>query len=94
MAKDKIIYVAPRQTLADVALQYCGTIAAEEAIAKASGIDYNTRLVTGQELTIPASAPVNSAVLAYLTTNNVKPSTPIRKTGIDYWYIGGDFIVS
>ncbi len=92
-----MITVEQGQSLRDVAIQYCGDVAAALDIAVINGISITQQLVAGSTLAIPSV--VKKDIVNYLAVNNLIPATDKEHTsstlsGIGYWQIERDFIVS
>lgn len=89
------ILVKNRQTIWDIALQYCGTADAAFAIAKLNGIGLTDVLPPGLELQVPGV--YNTRNIAYYESNKIEPATalpPVQDAneGIGYWIIEDDFV--
>lgn len=85
MSLVNIQIVQAGQTLADFCLQHCGTTAAQEAVIKANALSYNSVLVPGQKLVVPANAPVNIAVRDFYAKNKIVPTTISRDDNNTIW---------
>ncbi|MFS2189808.1 hypothetical protein ACCC92_24240 [Mucilaginibacter sp. Mucisp84] len=98
----KPVEVLEGQTLADLAIQNFGSIEAWFSFAELNGKAITDDLYSGQVLQY-STTPNNKQVLQTYTDNGYKPASattvpgqeqPDQLTGIDYWIIGNDFIVS
>lgn len=98
----KQVPVMEGQTIADLAIQQLGSIEALFDLAKLNGFGVTNVLFSGQLLDYSLT-PVDQAVLKTYTDNGYKPASattvagqgqPDQLTGIDYWIIESDFIVS
>ncbi len=90
------------QTLLDLAIQECGSVAAAFELAVANGMSLTDDLTPGQNISIPETVENgDTQVLSYVQKNNVRPASADFESsaaqtlqGIDYWIIGVDFKVS
>lgn len=95
-----MITVQPRQTLLDIAMQYLGDATRVVELANLNGIGITDTLTTGQQLQIPAPAinAVVSTIITVLARLGLAPAsgdyTTQLPSGIGYWFIQQDFIVS
>ena len=93
------VIVNEGQCLADIALQYCGSMSYLMDICTANGLNPDTQLTPGASLEVPV---VTSPVLNYLRKKGIviacfteiNPQGPAPASGIGFWRIGEDFIVS
>ena len=86
--------VKPGQTLADIAIQYCGGIGAWPELATLNGLAMTASLSGGQVLKLPA--PVDKRTVAVFKTGEYFPAAgqivPYGD-GIGWWIIQNDLIV-
>lgn len=87
------------QTPFDLAVMHCGSFEAAWSLAKQNGISVTSELIPGQEMKLPGV--VDGSVVQYMQVGGYSPATQIKETGsvpvpsgIGYWTIGVDFIVS
>jgi hypothetical protein len=82
------IIIQPGQTLADIAIQWCGSLSAWPLIAALNGLGFTDLLTAGTSLLVPEATEKRTAQYfaqgGYIT----------ELEGIDYWYIELDFKVS
>lgn len=87
--------VKPGQTLADMAIQYCGSLSALPSLATLNGLSVTGALTPGQSLLLPD--PVDKRVVAVFESGGYCPAVgqlvPYGE-GIGWWFIENDFIVS
>lgn len=97
-----LVTVLNNQTLQDIAILYCGTIAALFDIALLNNVSITDDLVPGQILEIPSKDYGFQEVVNYFISNEIQPATILTKenteameglTGIDYWIIEDTFTV-
>lgn len=69
----KQIIVKNRQTLWDIALQYCGSAQAALSIARSNNIALTDTPTPGTELTVPDV--INKKVVEYYSLNGIVPAT-------------------
>ncbi|MCD7973985.1 MAG: hypothetical protein LUG18_15215 [Candidatus Azobacteroides sp.] len=90
------IIVRNKQTLFDLAIQYCGQAESVFDVALANGLSITDRLTPGETLKMP---PVEKKrIVEYFAVNQFIPATEYEEIqlceGIGCWYIEIDFIVS
>lgn len=69
------IKVLQAQSLADIALQYCGTLQALFDIAVLNGLSITQELEPGQELELPDTDYGFKEVVNYYRANKLEPAT-------------------
>jgi hypothetical protein len=91
--------ILDRQSLADIAIQYCGDASAAYAIAELNDISVTNELNAGDELILPDA--INSNLVNYYSNNGIVPATMVTDDdmsaddgGLGYMALGFDFIVS
>lgn len=96
----RTVTVLNNQSLADLAIQECGTLEAVLELAIANGISVSDTLRPGQVLSIP-EVDGNDDAARYYKANALKPASAVaegfdipRKEGIGYWAIETEFKVS
>jgi hypothetical protein len=98
----KQITVLNNQTLLDVAIRHCGTVAAVVTIAILNNISVTDELTPGQLITIPKIGYGYQEVIDYFNQNKIEPATALtdenkilieENAGIDFWEIENNFIV-
>lgn len=89
-----LVVVEPGQSLADIAIQWCGNTAEWPSIAALNGVGLTDTLSVGTAIIVPA--PNDKRVAQYFKRGGYKPSTGeiTALEGIDYWFIELDFKVS
>lgn len=96
-----VVTVKQGQSLLDIAVQYCGDAAAAFDIAKINNLTFSSSLEAGTSINLIPS--LNEGLSKYFKNGNHTPATAANlKTqiiepilsGIDYWAIETDFIVS
>ena len=89
------------QSILDVALQQCGSIEAIFEMAALNSISVTDDLLAGNSLVMPEAK--DGKVVSYYSINRVTPATAVTANdlmhtiadeGIEFWAIGGEFIVS
>ncbi|MDK7675111.1 hypothetical protein QP547_04710 [Weeksella virosa] len=97
------VKILHNQTLLDIAIQQYGTASAAFDLALANGISLTADLEVGNLLEIPLDDYGAGLIANYYKANKLKPATAIEvlkltevelPSGIDYWAIEFDFIVS
>jgi hypothetical protein len=88
--------VHERQTIQDVAIQWCGSPEDVVQVAQLNGIGITDDVAEGTVLLLPAKS--NAAVVSGLVPYGNVPVSGIEAgtaapTGIGYWFIENDFIV-
>lgn len=63
-----------RQTLADIAIEYCGNFEAVIDIARANDISITATLTAGQPIIIPDQAPTIPKIVAQLRQQGIHPA--------------------
>lgn len=89
-----IITSKPGQSLADLAIQYCGSLSALPTLAALNGFEVTAQISPGQLLKRPD--PVDKKVVSTFEIGSYFPATgDILKygDGIGWWIIENDFIV-
>ena len=88
------IIVEPGQTMADIAIQWCGSLAAWPLIAELNGLGFTDVLTAGTSIIVPEVTDKRTA--QYFDRGGYKPSTGevTELEGIDYWFVELDFKVS
>jgi hypothetical protein len=88
------ITVYPGQTLADIALRYCGQLEAAFTIAHLNDVGITVPLEAGQQLTVPE--PDDPRTVQLLERGGHQPAAQVIEEGqgIGYWTIEENFIVS
>lgn len=96
-----MITVTSRQSVLDIALQYCGALEAAFDIALSNGISLSDDLTIGQQLVVPE--PIDKTMAWHYNVNGILPATAITMEeindilnigdGIGFWGIEIDFIV-
>lgn len=88
--------VQPSQTLADLAVQHCGSFAALPALAALNGLAITADVAAGTALLLPEVVDKRTAAV-YRSAGYVpavgRTDPALLLEGIDYWGIGYDFIV-
>lgn len=88
--------VQDRQTLLDIALQYCGDFASAIEIARLNGLALSDDPTPGTELQLPDVA--NARVVANFKALGISPATALNDGdlpgGLGYLIVGEDFRVS
>jgi len=91
--------VLERQSLLDIAMQYCGDASAAFAIAVLNGISASDGLIVDSELLLPDV--IDSDVVKYYINNDIQPATTVTDRemnaqlgGLGFMSLGIDFIVS
>lgn len=82
------------QSLADIAIQYCGGLEAWSALAALNGVGMTAAITPGQVIKIPV--PVNKRTVAVFKAGPHFPATGEIQpygSGISWWIIENDFIV-
>ena len=69
----RAVIVKERQSIADIALQYCGDVEAVFRISELNDISVPESLSVGMELIIPDV--INKRVVDYYTNNEISPAT-------------------
>lgn len=97
-----MITVASKQSVLDLALQYCGGLEAAFELARLNDISITDDLSVGQQLAMPAI--LSKDVTNYYSVNDICPATAITidaineivgdGEGVEFWAIEYDFIVS
>lgn len=96
------IYVIERQTLADLAIQIFGNVEFMFDIAELNNLSVSDYLTPGMKLKLPAIISENDNNLFY-KSNRLYPASGWTVTeqqeaevltGIGYWYVETDFVVS
>ena len=72
------ITVQNRQTLFDIAVQYCGDREAAFQIADINNLSLTEDLVAGSVIEVPQA--INQRVVNYYQINGVKPATAVNTT--------------
>ena len=72
-----MITVASRQSILDIALQYCGSVEAAFQIAQINNLALTDELTPGQQIEIPAV--VNSSVVQYYMNHKIQPATALTE---------------
>lgn len=82
------------QSLADIAVQYLGSVSAMPELAQLNGITITDELEPGTRLELPSV--VSQAVANYMNAGGYAPAANVQDEleGIGYWGIEYDFIVS
>jgi hypothetical protein len=84
------------QTLADIAIQYCGRLDAFAALAALNGLGLTDDIEAGDVLTLPDVT--DKRTVAAFKAGGYFPAAGATiiagPQGIDYWIIENDFIVS
>lgn len=82
-----------RQSLFDIALQYCGSASAVFDIAKLNGLSITAHLEAGTALDLPET--YNKTIVNHYNNNDIQPATDTdnSKDGIGYWILNSNFIV-
>lgn len=95
----KMAVVDHNQSLFDFALQYCGDVSQVFEIAILNNLSITEDLVPGTLIKLPVAT--NPGLVKFFLDKNIVPASGMSKadnehhlTGIDYWAIGIDFIVS
>jgi spore germination protein YaaH len=90
------------QTLADIAIRFCGTIEAIADIAILNSISITDDLVPGQIILIPVKDYNYQEVINFFSVNKIDPATTLTdehraltegNSGIGFWELGNNFIV-
>ena len=90
------------QSILDFAIQHTGSVVNAFLIAKENSLAVSAYLVPGYELVIPEGVAFQREIKNYYDTKGIKPAT-VNNTetiivkglsGIGYWAIEEDFIVS
>lgn len=90
---NSIIIVQPGQTLPDIAIQYCGDLAAWPSIASLNGLNITDVIEAGMSLMIPQ--PIKKNIVEAFANKGVVPASGSNALeGIDYWMVLYEFIVS
>lgn len=92
------ITVRDRQTVVDIAIQEVGTVEASIEVAEANGISITDDLLTGQILK-PAAVVFGETVKTFFKENRHPASAETilenaGLSGIDYWGVENEFVVS
>ncbi|MCL2245863.1 MAG: hypothetical protein FWC10_06710 [Lentimicrobiaceae bacterium] len=74
------IKVQNRQTIWDIAIQYCGDREAAFQIAEINDISLTEDLPAGLSLSVPE--PINARVVNHYFVNNIVPATAVETTAI------------
>lgn len=82
------------QTLTDISIQHLGSEEAVGELARLNGLDLTSVLVPGQVLTLPAV--YNKRVVKVFAEKGFVPAANVSAnlSGIGYWKIKYEFIVS
>ena len=86
--------VGPSQTMPDIAIQYCGSIAAWPELAKLNGLSMTDQVTPGTSLILPEV--VDKSIVSYFKEKGYKPATDFtydNLEGIDYWQVFNQFEV-
>jgi len=67
------VIVKERQSVADIAIQYCGDVEAIFEIAKLNDISTTELLSAGREIVVPDV--INNRIVDYYANNNIEPAT-------------------
>lgn len=83
----RTVTTLPSQTIMDIAIQECGSLAAWPDIAAMNGLNLTDEVPAGTALLIPD--PVIDRVAAIYERNGYKPATTPTDIleGIDYWFV-------
>ena len=90
------------QSLLDVAIRHCGTVAAVTDIAILNNISITADLVPGQLIELPNKNYGFKEVVHFFASNKIEPATALTQdhealtegnSGIGFWEIGNNFIV-
>lgn len=92
------IIVLNNQSLFDIALTVSGNIEAAYDIARENNIPLTGELRNGQLLAY-SGVPMNNQIVNYYRNNAINPATALSaedllESGINYWAIEIDFIIS
>lgn len=84
-----------KQSIYDIAVQYCGGVDAVNDIAVLNDISTDDDLQAGTVLLLPAI--VDNSVVNNLSINKIEPASgdisELKEEGIDFWAIDIDFVV-
>lgn len=88
------VKVAPGQTLADIAIQHCGSLSAWPDLARLNGLGLTEDIEAGQMLMLPAA--YDKRTVAFFKSGGFVPAVGVvvvTGEGIGYWFIESDLIV-
>lgn len=87
--------VKHKQSIYDIAIQYCGDVSAANDIAEMNDLCPDEDIAADTVLQLPSV--INVSVVNKLNLNGIEPATAniaeLSNSGINYWSIGSDFIV-
>ncbi len=79
------------QTLADVAVQECGTWEAAVEIALENGVSLTEDVAAGTSLQLPDGVKENRVVASYCKAHGVSPATVRDESGVKLRIFGEEF---
>lgn len=85
------VTVKDGQTLADVAVQECGTWEAAVDIALKNGVSLTGNLAAGTKLLLPDGVTENRVMASYCKAHDVTPATERGGSGVKLRIFGEEF---